>query len=99
MSEKPASLVATLEAALALHQQGRFAPARALYQPVLELAPDHFDALYMRGLPALQERDDDTAHTLTGKALEINPAHAVARPRLARGGATFAHRLSVFRFS
>ena len=47
-----AALQQLLVQALALHQQGRLAPALTLYQQVLDAAPGNFDALHLGGVAA-----------------------------------------------
>ncbi|MBI3902734.1 MAG: tetratricopeptide repeat protein [Nitrosomonadales bacterium] len=64
--------------ALALHQQGQFAQAQALYEQVLQVQPGHFDALHMLGTLAAQTGNYARAVALIGKALEINPRSAGA---------------------
>jgi len=55
--------------AIALHQQGRLADARGLYQEVLVTEPDNFDALHLMGVVAYQTGDLDGAAELIGKAV------------------------------
>ena len=47
---------ARLAAAVALHQQGRLTEAEALYRDILRRDPNHFDALHLCGVAALQAR-------------------------------------------
>ena len=43
--------VATLtQQALSLHQQGNFDEAQAIYEKILHIQPDHFDALQLLGV-------------------------------------------------
>ncbi len=64
--------------ALALHQNGQLAPAKALYQEVLKLQPAHFDALHCMGVLVYQSRDPAAAVTWLDKALALNPRYAPA---------------------
>jgi tetratricopeptide (TPR) repeat protein len=64
--------------ALALHQSGQLAPARALYQEVLKLQPAHFDALHCMGVLAYQTRDPAASVAWIDKALALNPRYAPA---------------------
>ncbi|OOG35976.1 hypothetical protein B0B52_21405 [Polaromonas sp. A23] len=59
--------------ALALHQQGRLDQAAALYQEILQLQPQHFEALQLLGTIALQQKSPAIAVVLLDQALAINP--------------------------
>lgn len=61
--------------AYALHMQGRFEDAFALYQSVLSRNPLHFDALHLSGVIAAQTGDLLRAAELIKRALEIDPRH------------------------
>ena len=52
-----ATALTTLQQALALHQKGQLAQAQTLYDRVLQLQPDNFDALHLSGLIALQSQN------------------------------------------
>jgi predicted O-linked N-acetylglucosamine transferase (SPINDLY family) len=69
----PAALPARLQAALALHQQGQLAPARAQYEAILRDFPQQADALHLLGVVALQGGDAATAVTRIGAAIAANP--------------------------
>ena len=56
---------AKLEQGLAAHQQGALEKARALYERVLKLHPNHFDAVHMLGLVAYQQGHLDRAALLS----------------------------------
>jgi predicted O-linked N-acetylglucosamine transferase (SPINDLY family) len=64
--------------AFALHQQGRLTEAGQGYQRVLAAQPEHFDALHLLGLLALQNGDPERAIELIGRALPLNPGVAAA---------------------
>jgi protein O-GlcNAc transferase len=69
---------AKLEQGLAAHQQGSLEQARALYERVLKLHPNHFDAVHMLGLVAYQQGQLERAAMLIAKALKIDPDAASA---------------------
>lgn len=69
---------AKLEQGLAAHQQGALEQARALYERLLKLHPNHFDAVHMLGLVAYQQGHLDRAALLIAKALKIDPDMASA---------------------
>ena len=75
----------TLARALAAHQQGRLAAARAGYEEILRLAPEHFDALHLLGVIALQEMRPEVGVALIRRAIKLNSRHAVAWLNMARG--------------
>jgi tetratricopeptide (TPR) repeat protein len=71
--------VATLtQKGIALHQQGNFAKAKVIYDQILVLQPNHFDALQLLGVLFGQVNKYSQALEFLSKALEINPNHAGA---------------------
>ena len=77
----PANATATaaiLQQALALHRQGQYRQAEALYRQVLQQQPRHFDALHLLGVLARQRGDAQLALELIGQALQIDPQQAIA---------------------
>ena len=70
------SNAAKLDAALAMHQQGRLDLAEALYKEILQSEPRHFDALQFLATIAAQRKDSAAAVELFDQALKINPTHA-----------------------
>jgi predicted O-linked N-acetylglucosamine transferase (SPINDLY family) len=60
---------AELEAALALHEQGRIDAAEAIYRRILAAEPDHAQALHLAGLAAHQRGDHAIAIALIGRAI------------------------------
>ena len=62
----------------ALHQQGRLAEAERIYREVLQQQPNHFEALHLLGVIALQTRHPEPAVELIGKAIALNPEIAEA---------------------
>ncbi len=73
---------AKFQEAFACHQKGQNDAARRLYEDVLALAPQHFDALHFSGVLAAQAGAYDQAVDLIGRALALNPTHASARYNL-----------------
>ncbi len=69
---------AKLATALALHQQGRLDQAAVLYQEILQLQPQHFEALQLLATIALQQKRPEVAVALFDQALAINPRHPSA---------------------
>lgn len=71
-----AVLAARLQQALALHQQGQLAPARAQYEALLRDHPGQPDALHLLGVLTLQAGDAATAARLIGEAIAAHPGNA-----------------------
>ncbi|WP_426189207.1 tetratricopeptide repeat protein [Massilia sp. DWR3-1-1] len=82
MSDSPPSTAALLQRAVALHQQGSFDAASALYQQVLAREPRQFDALHLAGVIARQQGDAGAAVTLIGQAIAVDGSHARAHCNL-----------------
>jgi predicted TPR repeat methyltransferase len=70
------SLDEALSIALVLHQNGQLTPASELYRGILEVAPDHADALHFSGVLAHQQTRSDEAVALIERSLELEPARA-----------------------
>ena len=70
MANDPQSL---LGQAVALHQAGRLAQARAVYQQILMAQPGHHDALHLLGVVCFQTGDNAQAVTLIGRAIAALP--------------------------
>ncbi|MET0757064.1 MAG: tetratricopeptide repeat protein [Mycobacterium sp.] len=68
--------------AISLQKQQQFAHAGALYSRVLEVAPDHPDALHFSGVLAHQEGRTDDAVALIKRSLAVSPNHADAHSNL-----------------
>ena len=62
-----------LEKAAALHQQGQFGQAEAIYQKILNIEPKNVLALHLMGLVALQTGHHKNAVDKISQAIEINP--------------------------
>ncbi len=62
-----------LKHAIAFHQRGQFAQAKALYEGVIQAQPRHFQALHLLGLIAAQTGNPEVALGLIERAIEITP--------------------------
>jgi predicted O-linked N-acetylglucosamine transferase (SPINDLY family) len=76
---------ARLAAAVALHQQGRLTEAEALYRDILRRDPNHFDALHLCGVAALQARRTAEGVALVRDAIALHAGVAEAHGNLANG--------------
>ena len=65
-----------LREAFAFHQQDKLGDAEKLYNEILKLDPNHFDALHLLGLLRHQRGRHAEALDLVGAALKINPDYA-----------------------
>jgi len=79
-----ADLDAKFSQAMALHQQGRLADAERLYREILQRRPDHFDALHLLGVIALQTQHAERAVELIGEAIRLSGNGAAAHINLAK---------------
>jgi tetratricopeptide (TPR) repeat protein len=68
--------------AIALHGQGRLGEAEAIYRNLLNLDPEHCDALHLLGVIALQTGHPQEASELMREALGVNPALVEAHSNL-----------------
>jgi len=68
--------------ALALHQQGQWAAAAALYREVLRMQPRHFDALHMLGVLTVQSGQAHSGAELIRQAIDLDPGQASAYSNL-----------------
>lgn len=59
--------------AYALHQRGLLHEARRIYEQILNIDANHFDALYLLGVVAMQLNEHELAIKLITRAIEINP--------------------------
>ncbi len=66
-----------LQEAVGYHRAGRLDEAATLYHQLLQAQPDHFDALRLLGMIALQ-RGDPQAVALLEQAVLLDPDHASA---------------------
>ena len=83
MSKAPGQkILAKLQQAVALHQQGQLARAKPLYEAVLKLDPRQADALHLLGVIGLQTQDHALAARLIAKAIAIAPRNAAYHSNL-----------------
>ena len=61
-----------------LHQRGEFNEAKAFYEKVLGIQPNHFDALRLLGVLLVQTKQFARAVDFLTKVLQINPSHAAS---------------------
>ena len=64
------------------HQQGNFSDAQALYEQILAIYPDHFDALQLLGVLFAQIKKYSQAVEFLSKALKIKPNHVKSHSNL-----------------
>ena len=69
----PVAVPVLMRDAIAHHKAGRFAEAEALYQQVLQAAPDNPDALHLLGVLASQVGMHDVAVDLIRHAITVHP--------------------------
>jgi Tfp pilus assembly protein PilF len=82
LSPATIAISAKLQRAIAAHQQGDLQQAGVLYLEILEVEPNHFDALHLLGVYALQSGDPQAACDLIGRAVEVEPNEALAYSNL-----------------
>jgi predicted TPR repeat methyltransferase len=75
-NDRPLNVDEAIAIALVLHQTEQWSAAEELYRGVLEVAPDHADALHFSGVLAHQQARSDEAVTLIGRSLELEPDRA-----------------------
>ncbi len=80
--QSPQALAPLFQEALALHQQGHIAQARAAYEQMLALQPGQSDALHMLGVIAMQSQRYALAAELIGQSLQSNPLNSAAHLNL-----------------
>jgi predicted O-linked N-acetylglucosamine transferase (SPINDLY family) len=77
-----------LQKAIAHHNAGQLPQAESLYRQILQISPNHFDALHLLGQIACQTGQAAVALELIDRAIQINPEHAEAH--FNRGNALFS---------
>lgn len=82
MQERELTLEEALARAVAAHRLGRLEEAERLYQAILEVAPDQFDALHLLGAIRHQQGRNQEAVERISAALARNPDSAEARSNL-----------------
>ncbi len=65
-----------LHQAVSYHQSGDMEKAEAIYRQILNIYPDHPDALHLCGVVLQQRGEHEEAARLIRKAIEINPNEA-----------------------
>ncbi|WP_295391324.1 tetratricopeptide repeat protein [uncultured Thiodictyon sp.] len=65
-----------LSLAISLHEAGHLEPAAEIYQRVLEVAPEHPDALHFLGMLVHAQGDTPEALRLMSRSVELAPNHA-----------------------
>jgi protein O-GlcNAc transferase len=65
-----------LQHALQHQRAGQLARAEELFRQILQLDPDHADALHLLGVLALDTQRLELAHDSIARAVELKPAHA-----------------------
>lgn len=85
LTKTPASAAVARQfaAALKLHQDGAFVEAGAIYEAIVELEPNYFDALHMLGLLSSQTGNFNDTIDFLGRAVAVNPHSASAHFNLA----------------
>ena len=73
---QPLSIPDALRLATALHRAGHVDEAQILYQRVLDLAPEHPDALHFMGMLAHDQGRGEDALRLISRSVELAPDHA-----------------------
>jgi predicted O-linked N-acetylglucosamine transferase (SPINDLY family) len=71
-----ATIPEALHLALQHHQAGRLQEAEALYRQILQVEPNHPDALHLLGVIAQQAGRHDVAVDYIGRAIGLNPTVA-----------------------
>ncbi len=94
-----------MSAAMAAQQRGRYREALRLYSRALDLEPQNFDAMHMRGVTHHQLGEFDRAIDWIGRACALRPDVSAARHNrmlaefaLERAGADAAYRDWIERF-
>lgn len=72
-SEEQAAARETLQAGMAAHRAGALEDAEAKYRSVLDVSPEHADALHLLGTVCFQRGDTLDAKSLIEKAIAANP--------------------------
>jgi predicted TPR repeat methyltransferase len=101
--DRALSLDEAMSVALVLHQNEQWAAAADVYGSILEVAPDHADALHFSGVLAHQQARSEEAVELIGRSLELEPERAdwhsnlgiVLQNRLDLDEATDAYRRAI----
>jgi predicted TPR repeat methyltransferase len=73
---KEVSLDEAMAIAVLFQKNGQLTEAEAVYRKILDVAPDHVDALHFQGVLAHQQGKSDEAISLIEKSLELVPDRA-----------------------
>ncbi|MEQ1742308.1 MAG: tetratricopeptide repeat protein, partial [Candidatus Nitrotoga sp.] len=71
------SISQAIQVAREHHQAGRLSQAEAIYQQILQVAPNHPDALHLLGLIARQGGKNGIAVGLISRAISVNPSNPI----------------------
>ena len=74
--DRALSLDEALSIAILLQQNEQWAAAADIYSSILEVAPDHADALHFSGVLAHQQARSEQAVALIERSLELEPDRA-----------------------
>jgi phenylacetate-CoA ligase len=69
------AIIVKLQSAFTHHQQGKLAEAELQYREILQVQPDHFEALRLLATIVLQRKNFSEAVALFEQALKINDKH------------------------
>lgn len=75
----------SIETALAFHRAGQYAAAREIYQEIINVTPNDYNALHLRGVLELDDNNFVDAITLISKAIKLADSDPAAYNNL--GGA------------
>ena len=75
-NDRALSLDEALSIAIVLQQNEQWAAAADIYRSILEVAPDHADALHFSGVLAHQQARSEEAVALIERSLELEPDRA-----------------------
>ena len=82
-AQQPASQE-SFELATLRHQQGRLAEAERIYRQILGRQPNHFGALHLLGIIALQTQHTEQAVRLIRRAIALDPSSGAAHSNLGK---------------
>jgi predicted O-linked N-acetylglucosamine transferase (SPINDLY family) len=74
-----AEVARLLDRAIQLHQSGLLPDAQAVCRQLLQLAPDHFDALHLLGMYESHAKNYQEAEVLLSRAVAVDPRSAQAQ--------------------
>jgi len=77
LPQQTTQILTDLQAGMVFHQKGQLNEAKLMYERVLEIHPNHFDALRLLGVLTTQTQEFSKSVEFLSKALEIDPNHLV----------------------